>query len=125
MEPEGSLLHSQGPTALPILSQIPLPEDQAVKWMPNYTHLKNMHKHNNVVDVLSDYPVHWLLNDTHQLYAHSPLRKCTCYQKTLAWITYYTYHKQMGTNYYEFNVLPECSIDSMPHYTLPKYKGTR
>jgi len=46
-----------------------------------------------------------------------------CYQKTLAWMIYYTYHKQTGTNYHEFVVLPECSIDCMPYYTLPRYKG--
>jgi len=47
-----------------------------------------------------------------------------CYQKTLACMTYYSYHKQICTHYYEFVVLPECSIDRKPYYTLPRYKGT-
>jgi len=87
MEPDGSLPHSQGPAAFtypePAWSRpyphIPPPTDPSVKWMPNYTHLKNTHKHNNEgVDVLSDYPVHWLPNDTHQLHAHPPPCKYTC-----------------------------------------------
>jgi hypothetical protein len=94
--------------------------------MPDYTHLKNMPSHNNEgVDVLSDYSVHWLLNDTHQLYAQfTTTQVYMCYQKTLAWMTYYTYYKQTGTHYYKFVVLPERSIDCMPYYTLPRYKGT-
>jgi len=26
----------------------------------------------------------------------------------------------MGSQYYKFVVLPECSIDCMPYYTLPR-----
>jgi hypothetical protein len=68
MEPEGSLLHSQGPTALPILSQLdpdhtPISHFLKIKLLSEctITHISSIctHTHNNEgVDVLSDYPVH-------------------------------------------------------------------
>jgi len=67
MEPKGSLPHSQGPSAFNYpepdrprpYPNIPIPENPSLKWMPDYTHLKNMQTHNNEgADVLSQYPVH-------------------------------------------------------------------
>jgi hypothetical protein len=70
MEPEGSLLHSQGPAILPILSQLnpehtPISHFLKIKLLSEcpITHISKIcthtHTHNNEgVDVLSDYPVH-------------------------------------------------------------------
>jgi hypothetical protein len=120
----------------------------------SHTCLRNIQNHNNeCVDISSDYLVHWLPNNTNQLYAHSTLHTADVMpEDPLACKPYYTLHRYKASNHYVcvdvlsdcfcnwkhyythhiyksaqqyvcIDVLSDCTYDGMPYYTHHMYKG--
>ena len=85
-----------------------------------------MQNHNNEwFDILSDYRVHWLPNNTNQLFAHSKLHMVDVFpEDILVGMLYYTPNTYKGSNnYVDVDVLSDWSFDKMPYYTHHTYKG--
>jgi len=80
---------------------------------------------NECVDILSHYPVHWLPNNTYQLYAQSTICIAEVLpEDPLGSMPYYTLHRYKASNHYVcVDVLSDRTYDWMPYYTHHTYKG--